>query len=95
LGYLNRKQIAYYLRVRNNFLVFDPRKQEQLKVSWLFTDLEKNQTKFLSKIYYINNQLGYLAGSKIKNKEDKPELQLIVSFSKPHSAMKTINNVGK
>ena len=35
----------------------------------------------------MNNQLCYLSGSKVKNKQGKPELQILVSFSNPESAM--------
>lgn len=87
MAYLNRNRIMYHLRIRNNFSVFDPRKHEQLKVAWLFTDLKINQIKVLSKIYYINKQLCYLAGSKVKNKQGKPELQIIISFTKPELAI--------
>lgn len=51
--------------------------------------LKVGQNIFLHKIYYINNQLCYLAGSKIKNKEGKPELQLIISFIKPQNAIES------
>ena len=37
---------------------------------------------------YVNNQLCYLSASKIKNKEGKPELQIIISFDKPDVAQK-------
>ena len=58
------------------------------KASWLFADLELNQTDFKHQIYYVNNQLCYLSASKIKNKEGKPELQIIISFNKPNVAQK-------
>lgn len=42
IAYLNRKSIAYHLRIRNNFGVFDPRKQKRLKVhgSFILYNLE-------------------------------------------------------
>jgi hypothetical protein len=58
------------------------------KASWLFADLELNQTDFKRQIYYVNNQLCYLSASKIKNKEKKPELQIIISFNRPNIAQK-------
>ncbi len=87
IAYLNRESIAYHLRIRNNFLVFDPRKQKNMKASWLFHALQIGDSKYLKKIYYINNQLCYLSGSKVKNREGKMELQIIISFNKPETAI--------
>lgn len=50
LEYLNSKQIVYRLRIRNNFWVFDPRKNRNKKASWMFNRLELGQYKHLSKI---------------------------------------------
>ena len=89
MDYLNKKQIVYRLRIRNNFWVFDPRKQKNRKASWLFNHLQLGESKYLSKIYYVNNQLCYLSASKTKNKEGKPELQIIVSFNQPENAIES------
>ena len=43
------------------------------KAHWLFTDLKLGECKHLSGIYYVNGQPCYLSGSKIKDKEGKPE----------------------
>ncbi|MDR1555477.1 MAG: transposase [Tannerellaceae bacterium] len=42
--------------------------------------------KFLHRIFYVNNQLCYLSGSKVKNKDGIPELQIIVCFNQPQHA---------
>lgn len=60
--------------------------RKKRKVFHLFGDLKLNQTKFLPSIYYVNNQLCYLSASRIKNKEGKPELQILISFCKPEIA---------
>ena len=39
------------------------------------------------RIVYLNNQLCYLSASKVKDKEGKPELQIVISFNKPDDAM--------
>jgi hypothetical protein len=52
----------------------------------LFGYLKNNQTDFYNGIVQIKGQLCYLSGSKIKNKKGEPELQIIVSFNKPHQA---------
>jgi hypothetical protein len=88
IDYLNFNQIEYHIRIRDNFWVMNPKSGRQFKATWLFSDLKLNQTKFLHSIYYVNNQLCYLSASKIKNKEGKPEYQIIISFCKPEIAQK-------
>jgi len=88
INYLNLRRIEYYIRIRENFWTVNPKTGKRLKASWLFADLELNQTNFKHQIYYVNNQLCYLSASKIKNKEGKPELQIIISFNKPNVAQK-------
>jgi len=86
LAYLNHNQIRYHIRIRENFYVDDPRSCKRIKASWLFSDVKIGTCKVLHRIYYVNNQLCYLSASKIKNKEGKPELQIIVSFNREHNA---------
>lgn len=88
IDYLNFNHIQYHIRIRDNFWVLNPKTGKEFKASWLFNDLKLNQTKFLHSIYYVNNQLCYLSGSKVKNKEGNPELQIIISFCKPEIAQK-------
>ena len=89
MNYLNFNQIEYHIRIRDNFWVTNPKNGKRFKATWLFSDLKLNQTKFLHSIYYVNNQLCYLSASKIKNKEGKPEFQIVISFCKPEIAQKT------
>jgi hypothetical protein len=88
INYLNFNQIEYHIRIRENFWVTNPRNGERLKASWLFSGLKLNQVEYKHRIYYVNNQLCYLSASKTKNKERKPELQIIISFCKPECAQK-------
>lgn len=89
LEYLNKERICYHLRIRNNFWVVDPRKQKRIKVNHLFNRLSINESYSIRKIYYVNNQLCYLSASRVKNKKGKPELQVIISFSKPETAIES------
>jgi hypothetical protein len=88
INYLNFRRIEYHIRIRENFWVKNPKNGKLFKASWLFCDLGLNQSTFRHSIYYVNNQLCYLSASKIKNKDGKPELQIIISFSKPERAQK-------
>jgi hypothetical protein len=87
LEYLNRAKIPYYLRIRDNFWVTDPRTGKRSKAAWMFNHLRLNQSEFLYRIYYVNNQLCYLSAGRFKNQDGKMELQIIVSFNKPEKAI--------
>ena len=85
-GFLNDYHIRYYIRIRENFKVFIPRKNETIKTSWLFMALKINQFCYYPHIVKINNQLCYISGSKVLDKHEQPELQLIISYNKPNLA---------
>lgn len=88
IKYLNEQRIEYHIRVRENFWAQNPKNGKRYKLSWLFQNLKLNQPKFLYQIFYINNQLCYLSGCKVMDKNGKPELQIIISFCKPETAYK-------
>jgi hypothetical protein len=79
IAYLNKNRIPYFIRIRNNFYV--ERHGETVKASWLFAHLRYGQGEVLSPVYAVNGQHCYLSGSKIKNKDGEPELQIIMSFN--------------
>lgn len=85
--YLNEHRIRYYIRIRENFWVLQPHNGKRVKASWLFSDLPLNGCRVNHRIVYLNNQLCYLSGSKVKDKEGKPELQIVISFNRPEDAM--------
>ena len=85
LGYLNTCGIHYHLRIRENFYV--SRHGNTFKAYWLFNDLRLGESKHLDGIYYVNGQACYLSGSKIKDKDGKPELQILVSYCDAKEAL--------
>lgn len=85
-GFLNDNRIRYYIRIKENFKVFIPRNGHVVKASWLFNGLKLNQFLYYSRIVKINNQLCYISGSKVLNKNGVPEFQIIISFNKPEKA---------
>lgn len=87
IKYLNEQRIRYYIRIRENFWVLQPHNGKRVKASWLFSDLPLNGCRVNHRIVYLNNQLCYLSASKGKDKEGKPELQIVISFNKPDSAL--------
>ncbi|KAA6308512.1 hypothetical protein EZS27_039835, partial [termite gut metagenome] len=86
---LNGQSIRYHIRIRENFQVKDPRSGKILKASRLFSDVKTGTSKFLHRIFHVNNQLCYLSASKCKNKEGVPELRIIVPFNRPDNAQET------
>jgi len=86
VNYLNDNKIRYYIRIRENFYVDDPRTGKRFKVFWIFNDLGCGECRFLHRIYQVNGQLCYLSASKVKNKNGLPELQVIIAFNKPKNA---------
>ena len=53
----------------------------------MFNDLKLGESKHLDGIYYVNGQACYLSGSKIKDKEGKLELQILVSYCNAEEAL--------
>ena len=86
IEYLNRRNIKYHIRIRNNFWVTMPRTSKLVKASWLFNSLKINQFKFHENIVLVNGVLCYISGSKVYDKNGKPELQIIISFNNPQRA---------
>jgi hypothetical protein len=88
MEYLNEHKIRYYIRIRENFIVHNPRTGKELKAFVMFADLKCGQCKILYRIYRVNRQLCYLSASKVKvkGKEGKPELQIIISYNQPQDA---------
>jgi hypothetical protein len=81
LGYLNGNQIRYYIRIRNNFKVFVPHKNEQIKAWHLFNVPDMNQFLYYPKVVQIKRVYCYISGCRIKD-----DFLIIVSFNKPQAA---------
>lgn len=82
LEFLNKKKIRYYIRIRNNFKVFIPSKNKEVKASWLFNTGKINEFIFYPKIVKVNGEYCYLSGSKLNGND----YLIIVSFNKPENA---------
>jgi hypothetical protein len=82
IGYLNENGIRYHIRIRNNFKVFLPHKNKQVRASHLFNRFRPNEFVHYDKIVRINGQLCYLSGCKLQ----KGDFLIIVSFNRPQEA---------
>lgn len=87
LEYLNQNKIKYYIRIRNNFKVFIPHKNKEIKASHLFNQYKRNEFIYYPKIVYVNGQLCYLSGCKLGSNEGKMDFLIIASFNKPEKAL--------
>ena len=81
LAYLNGKRIRYYIRIRNNFKVFVPHKNKQIKAWHLFNQTNINQFIYYPKIVRISGCYCYISGCRINN-----DFLIIVSFNQPEQA---------
>ena len=86
LGFLNREGIRYHIRIRNNFKVFCPRKQKDIKAWHLFNDLKVGELRHYRRIVRINGQLCYLSGTKLV-RDGKVDHLILVSFNRPDQAL--------
>ncbi len=83
LDYLNRNEIKYHIRIRENFHVYKSKIGKKLKAQWLFSRLKLGEFSHHPKIVYINKVACYLSASVIKSKTGKPEYQFLISFVDP------------
>jgi len=86
LAFLNRNEIRYYIRIRNNFKVFIPHKNKELNASHLFNRFKTNEFVYYHKIVRVHGQLCNLSSCKLNPKNLKQEFLIIVSFNKPENA---------
>jgi len=86
LEYLNHNNIRYHIRIRNNFKVFLPHKQKEIKAEHLFHNLSFGAFKYYEKIVRVNGELCYLSGQRTRDKKGRPEFLILVSFNKPQES---------
>ena len=89
IGWLNDNRIRYYIRIRQDIWVVKPSTGERIRVWWLFNSLKIRQEKFYYKLFLHKGQYVYLAGSRIKNSDGIPELQILICFNRPEDGVAT------
>jgi hypothetical protein len=82
IKYLNDNKIRYYIRIRNNFKIFLPHKNKEIKAFWLFNSLKIGEFLHYRPIVKMGTQLCYISGCKEKGND----FLIIVSFNKPEQA---------
>ena len=86
LNFLNENKIRYFIRIRNNFKIYCPRKQKEIKAKHLFHNLKVGELRHYSKIVEMNGEYCYLSGIKTI-RDGKLDFCIIVSFNKPEEAL--------
>ncbi len=89
IGWLNRNRIRYYIRIRQNFWLIKPSTGEKVRAWWLFNSLKVGQEKSYYKLFIHKGEYVYLAGSRIKNSDGVPELQILICFNRPDEGVAT------
>lgn len=82
MHYLNKLDLRYYIRIRNNFKVFLPCKNSTIPVSWLFAGLKVGEIRHYAKIVKINGEYCYISATLSQKRGEKPELLIIISYNK-------------
>ena len=72
-----------------SLLPVKPSTGERIRTWWLFNSLKVGQEKFYYKLFLHKGQYVYLAGSRIKNSEGIPELQILICFNRPEDGVAT------
>jgi len=85
LKYLNDHRIRYFIRIRNNFKIYCPRRQKEITARHLFHNLGLGELRHYPKIVKMHGQYCYLSGGKTI-RDGKLDLCIIVSFNKPEQA---------
>jgi len=92
INFLNDNKIRYYIRIRNNFKIFLPHKNKEIKAFWLFNSLKRGEFLHYRPIIRLGSQLCYVSGCRMKSKENGGnDFLIIISFNKPEQAQINYN----
>lgn len=86
LNYLNNNGIRYYIRIRNNFKIYCPKKQKEFYAWYLFNNMKIGELRHYPKIVRMHGEYCYISGMKTL-KDGKIDFCIIVSFNKPQEAL--------
>lgn len=89
IGWLNNERIRYYIRIRQNFWVVNPKSGEKVRAWHLFNRVRLGEELFYHKLYLMKGEYVYLAGARLKNSHGEPELQILICFNRPDEAVTT------
>lgn len=87
IAFLNRHAIPYYIRVKDGSFAMNPINGKRIKIKGLFNKLKMGQQRFIPKPYWVYGNIAYLSAVRVRNKQGKPELLVILSFKQDGKAM--------
>lgn len=87
MEYLNKEEIRYYIRIRNNFKALLPRKNKTIPVSWLFSGMKIGEIRHHPQIVKINGEYCYLSATLSHKKGEKSELLIVISYNKKEQSL--------
>jgi hypothetical protein len=86
LNFLNENDIRYFIRIRNNFKIYCPKRQREITAQHLFHNLKIGELRHYQKIVKMHGEYCYISGTK-NIKEGKLDFLIVVSFNKPEQAL--------
>lgn len=87
--YLNNRHIRYYLRIKQNFWLRNPKSSEAVKAWHLFHGLKLGQERVYDKLFLLKGEYVYIAGALLKNSDSVPELQILICYNRLEDAVAT------
>lgn len=87
--YLNNRHIRYYLRIKQNFWLRNPKSSEAVKAWHLFHGLKLGQERVYDKLFLLKGEYVYIAGALLKNSYSVPELQILICYNRLEDAVAT------
>lgn len=89
IAWLNENRIRYYIRIRQNFWIVNPKSGEKVRAWHLFNRVRLGEELVLHKLYIMKGEYVYLAGARLKNSDGEPELQILICYNRPEDAVTT------
>ena len=87
--YLNNTHIRYYLRIKQNFGLRNPKLCKDVRAWHLFHGLKLGQERIYDKLFLLKGEYVYIAGALLKNSDRMPKLQILICYNKLELAVAT------
>lgn len=89
--YLKERQINYFIRIRDSFMVQFPN-GDRVKASRLFQTLQIGEKAYRQQPVMVNGLKCYLTACRVKGADGKSELQLIISYDQDQCPITAYKN---
>lgn len=81
------ERIRYYLRIKQNFWLRNPKSFENIRTWHLFHRLKPGQERVCNKLFLLKG--GGIADALLQNSDGVPELQILICYNHPETAVTT------